>query len=82
MDESRFYFPPDICNFLHDTRARCEVFLTRLGQRDNINIDDAERWSAMADALSKDQAALRMIYESLPEVFEKSLAFRQLTIDN
>jgi len=82
MDESRFYFPPDICDFLHDTRARCEVFLTRLGQRDNINTDDAERWSAMADALSKDQAALRMIYESLPKVFEKSLAFRQLTTDN
>jgi hypothetical protein len=59
MDESSFYFPPDICDFLHDTRVRCEVFLTRLGQRDNINIDDTEKWSAMADALAKDQAALR-----------------------
>jgi hypothetical protein len=65
MDESRFYFPPDICNFLHDTRARCEVFLTRLGQRDAINIDEAG--SAMADALATDQTALRMIYQSLPE---------------
>jgi len=81
MDESRFYFPPDICNFLHDTHARCEVFLTRLGQRENINIDDAEKWSAMADALAKDQAALRMNYQSLPEVFEKSLSFQQLTTD-
>jgi hypothetical protein len=44
---------------LHDTRVRREVFLTRLGQRDNINIDDTEKWSAMADALAKDQAALR-----------------------
>ncbi|MGC2080383.1 MAG: hypothetical protein WA728_31100 [Xanthobacteraceae bacterium] len=81
MDESRFYFPTDITNFLHETRARCEVFLTRLGQRENINTDDAEQWSATADALAKDQTALRMIYEALPEVFEKTLAFRQLTTD-
>jgi hypothetical protein len=59
MNESSFYFPPDICDFLHDTRVRREVFLTRLGQRDNINIDDTEKWSAMADAFAKDQAALR-----------------------
>jgi hypothetical protein len=80
--KSRFYFPPDICNFLHDARARCEVLLTRLGQRDAINIDEAENWSAMSDALASDQTALRMIYQSLPEVFEKSLAFSQLTTDN
>jgi hypothetical protein len=79
IDEARFYFPPDICNFLHDTRARCEIFLTRLGKRDLIGTDDHEQWSATADALAKDQAALRMIYQSLPQVFERSLAFKQLT---
>lgn len=82
IDEARFYFPPRICNFLHDVRARCETFLTRLGQRDLISIDDAAQWSAMAEALAKDQAALRMIYASLPQLFETSLAFKQLTIDN
>ncbi|MFZ3350755.1 MAG: hypothetical protein WA268_07805 [Xanthobacteraceae bacterium] len=78
IDESRFYFPPEICDFLCDMRARCEAFLTRLGRRNLINIDDNEEWSAMADALAKDQQALRVIYASLPEVFEKSLAFKQL----
>lgn len=82
IDEARFYFSPEVCQFLHDTRARCETFLTRLGQRDLINVDDREQWSAMADALAKDQAALRIIYQSLPEVFEKSLAFKQLTSSN
>lgn len=81
IDESRFYFPQNICDFLHDVRARCEVFLTRLGRRDLINIDNQEQWSDMAEALAKDQAALRLIYASLPEVFEKSLAFKQLTTD-
>jgi hypothetical protein len=79
IDEARFYFAPEICNFLHDTRARCETFLTRLGQRDLINLDNTEQWSAMAESLARDQAALRMIYASLPQVFEKSLAFEQLT---
>jgi hypothetical protein len=79
IDEARFYFSPDVCQFLHDTRARCETFLTRLGQRDLINVDDHKQWSTMADALAKDQAALRMIYQSPPEVFEESLAFKQLS---
>jgi hypothetical protein len=82
IDEARFYFSIQTCDFLHDVRAQCETFLTRLGQRDLINIDDSEQWSAMAEALAKDQAALRMIYASLPQVFEKSLAFKQLTTDN
>jgi hypothetical protein len=82
IDEARFYFSPQTCDFLHDVRAQCETFLTRLGQRDLINIDDSVQWSAMAEALAKDQAALRMIYASLPQVFEKSLAFKQLTTDN
>jgi hypothetical protein len=81
IDESRFYFPPDICDFLHDVRARCNVFLNRLARRELIHIDDQRQWSQMADALAKDQAALRMIYASLPEVFAKSLAFKQLTTD-
>ena len=79
IDEARFCFPPDICNFLHDVRARCETFLTRLGQRDLISIDDAEKWREMAEALAKDQQALRIIYASLPQLFESSLAFKQLT---
>jgi len=81
MDESRFYFPPEICNFLRDIRARCETFLTRLGQRDQISPNDSQEWAAMAEALAEDQKALRIIYANLPEVFEKSLAFGQLTKD-
>jgi hypothetical protein len=43
IDEARFYFPPDVCQFLHDTRARCETFLARLGQRDLLSVDDQEQ---------------------------------------
>jgi hypothetical protein len=79
MDEARFYFPPEICTFLHDTRARCETFSEHLRQRDLINIDDSQKWSEMAETLAKDQQVLRITYASLPQIFEETLAFKQLT---
>jgi hypothetical protein len=82
MDEARFYFPSDICAILDAIHKRCEHFMEQLAQRDRINlIDDGHRdeWSQLADILAKDQTALRQTYGSLPQIFEKVLAFKQLT---
>ncbi len=79
IDEARFYFTPEICTFLHDTRARCETFFEHLRQRDLMNIDDSQKWGEMAETLAKDQQVLRITYASLPQIFEKTLAFKQLT---
>jgi hypothetical protein len=82
IDEARFYYPPEICTFLHDTRARCETFFGHLGQRELISIDDSQKWGEMAETLAKDQQTLRIIYASLPQIFEDTLAFKQLTTEN
>jgi hypothetical protein len=79
LDEARFYFPPDICSFLKEIHGRSEAFFEDLAKRDRLNIDDRERWSKLADILAGHQAAFRTIYASLPEKFESSLAFEQLT---
>lgn len=79
IDEARFYFPPDIRQLLADLQAICERFFTHLAQRDQISIDNAELWAAMAETLAADQSELRALYASLPRRFEASLAFRQLT---
>ena len=79
LDEARFYFPPDICAFLDDIHAHCELFFSHLSMRDPVSIDDSEQWAKTGDLLASDQSALRTIYASLPSTFAKSLAFRQLT---
>ena len=79
LDEARFYFPRDICTFLDDLHAKCELFFSHLAMREQFNIDDSEQWSKTADLLAADQSALREIYASLPRTFEQSLAFKQLT---
>ncbi len=79
IDEARFYFPPDIRAVLDATHNCCELFFSHLAERDRLNIDDRERWSQLAETLAQDQSALRAIYASLPEKFETSLAFSQLT---
>jgi len=79
LDEARFYFPPDIRSFLNEIHARCEAFFDDLAKRDRLNIDDHEKWSEMAAILAAHQSTLRAIYASLPQKFESSLAFEELT---
>jgi hypothetical protein len=79
IDEARFYFPKAITGYLIYIHRECEAFLQHLAERDQINVDDAEKWSRMAELLSQHQAELRQAYATLPEMFESSLAFRQLT---
>jgi hypothetical protein len=79
LDEARFYYPPELCKYLNDLHDRCELFLSHLGERDRLNIDNRKEWSRLADVLSADQSALRAIYASLPATFEASVAFKQLT---
>jgi hypothetical protein len=81
LDEARFYFPPDIRAVLKDIHDGCERYLVHLAERDgiNINTDDGSEFSRMAKILRDDQAFLRKAYASLPQTFEKTLAFKQLT---
>jgi hypothetical protein len=78
IDEARFYFPRTIVGYLIYVHRECEAFLQLLGERNLINSDD-EKWSKSADVLAKHQAELRQVYAGLPEIFEDSLAFPQLT---
>lgn len=80
LDESRFYFPPEICRLLSDIQSVCERFFTHLGERGHISIDDAEKWGAMAKTLADAQSEIRAFYATLPQRFETSLAFKQLTM--
>jgi hypothetical protein len=79
LDEARFYFPQGICAFLDDIHAHCELFFSHLSMRDQVSVDDAERWGKAGELLASDQAMLRAIYASLPTIFSDSLAFKQLT---
>jgi hypothetical protein len=80
IDEARFYFPPDICAVLNEIHNGCERFFAHLAKRDTtVDIGDRVEWSRLADILANDQKALRTAYASLPQTFEKTLAFKQLT---
>jgi hypothetical protein len=78
LDEARFYFPPDITRLLDDIHASCERFMYHLGEREVTPIDNP-KWRSLGDALAQDQAELRAFYATLPQKFEASLAFKQLT---
>jgi hypothetical protein len=79
LDEARFYFPPDIVRFLSEIHASCERFMTHIAERERSSIDDAPAWIALAETLAADQSEHRALYASLPQRFEATLAFRQLT---
>lgn len=78
MDEARFFYGPDICAFLDRLHDASEAFLTLLGERENMNIDDSDKWADTADRLALRQKRLREIYASLPVTFEPALSFDQL----
>ena len=79
LEEARFYFPSEQQTILTDLHSASETYLNHLEQRGLINIDHADKWSAMAEQLAKDLKVLRDIYATLPEKFESALAFKQLT---
>jgi hypothetical protein len=78
MDEARFFYGQDICAFLARLHDASEAFLTILGERENINIDDSDKWTNTAERLALRQKHLREIYASLPATFKAALAFDQL----
>jgi hypothetical protein len=78
LEEASFYFPQDVCTAVQQIHDQCESFFNHLGARENINIDDHEKWVQMAEVLAADQKCLRTLFASLPKVFEQSLAFKQL----
>jgi hypothetical protein len=80
IDEARFYFPPDICAVLKAITDRSELFMTHLAERDRETHDDPDKWSRFADILAKDQSELRAAFQTLPQTFEKTFAFKQLTM--
>jgi hypothetical protein len=78
IDEARFLYGPDICAFLARLHDASEAFLTLLGERENMNIDDSVKWANTAERLALRQKHLREIYASLPTTFEAALSFDQL----
>jgi hypothetical protein len=79
MDEARFYFPSDICTVLDGLKKRCEMFFQHLAERERVNLDDRVEWSRLANILGDHQADFSKTYASLPQIFENTLAFKQLT---
>jgi hypothetical protein len=77
IDEARFYFDPDVRDFLTVLTDRAEAYYTVLFERDHISIDDP-KWSATGDWLAERLAELRGMYADLPSKFEKALRFSQL----
>lgn len=79
IDESRFFFPPDIqfhLGYIHDT---CEKLLRLVGEREAlVKPDDHEKWALAADEIGSVSFELHNIYGELPKKFERSLAFDQL----
>jgi hypothetical protein len=78
IDEARFFYAPDICSFLAQLHDASEAFLSLLGNRENIDPDDSDKWADTADRLASRQKHLRELYASLPATFESALSFDQL----
>jgi hypothetical protein len=79
LDEARFFFDTNIQSLLKKIHDECELFLLKLGERGNVNVDDQQQWSNLAEELAAQNKKLRDLYASLPQRFENALAFKQVT---
>src|SRR5258707_13940275 len=78
LDEGRFFLPDNVRNFLNELHDVSEAFLTVLGERSNLDADDADIWSSTAEKAAALHAKLREMYAKLPLAFEEALAFKQI----
>lgn len=78
LDESRFFFPSDIQKYLKDIEQTSEKLLTLVGGREVLKLNEAQ-WATAADEIGAISLVLQNFYIGLPEKFEQSLAFRQVT---
>ena len=74
LDESRFFFDCDIRKVLDEVHDECENLLKAIEERRH----GAVRWEGTAENVVRPQQKLNALYGSLPEAFEKALAFRHL----
>ena len=79
LDEGRFFLPDNVRKFLSELHDTSEAFLTVLGERSNLNPDDADRWRSTAEKAAAFLAKLTDMYAKLPLVFEEALAFKQIS---
>jgi hypothetical protein len=73
LDEARFFFPDDICNFLRTLQERCQYLAAAYG--DLTGAERAARGKEIADQTTQ----LRELRLQMPARFEKALQFPQLT---
>jgi len=79
IDESRFFFAPDIQAYLRDITSKVEKFLTLVGLREPRGTVDDRQWAAAADEIGAASHQLHLIYRDLPQKFEKALSFERVT---
>lgn len=78
IDESRFFFPPDIQMHLRHILSATEKILTLVGARHVLKLEGAE-WASTADEIGRVALELQGIYAGLPKKFEGTLAFQLVT---
>lgn len=78
LDEARFFFPPDICDFLETLHADVQhVMELRVRHLFDNNATAAERAKA-GDELVSALTSLDHMRRNLPQTFEGVMSFRQL----
>jgi len=77
LDEARFFFPDDICNFLRALQEQCQYLAAAHGDWKRIKngAERASRGKEIADRTTE----LRELRLQMPARFEKVLQFPQLT---
>lgn len=78
IEEAHFFFPSDVVKHIDLLRALITVIIVHFKARQDINIDDTEKWKAMADTLTEDTIKLTQYYAELPARFAGALRFDQL----
>jgi hypothetical protein len=78
LEEARFFFPADICEFLERLVADCQHVIELHAERQTVG-DESPKWIPIGDRIVDELARLDEVRRSLPKVFETVLSFSQLT---
>lgn len=81
LDEARFFFGPDIRDYIGEIDAAAERLLVALGEKWQNPGRNEPAWSRTMKKLGDNSAKLSTMYAELPQKFESSLRFDQLARD-
>lgn len=79
LDEARFFFPDDICNFLGALKDNCERLAVAYGDLHRNKDADQSRRRSQADGIAAATTLLKNCRLQMPARFEDVLQFPQLT---